>query len=453
MQRFKETGTELESGKYMQTKLNLISEKVKQDELCRLTNLVHLLNEESLKECFTYLKKGKASGVDGQTVEEYGENLESNVRELVVKMKSQSYRPQPARRTYIAKANGQMRPLGIPAVEDKIVQRGIARILESIYENDFLDFSYGFRPHRSCHQALKQLNQISMTKPINHIIDADIKGFFDHVDHEWMMKFLGVRINDPNFLRLVKRFLKNGYMEAGSLHPTEEGTPQGGVVSPILANIYLHYVLDLWVEKVVKPKCRGVVEIVRYADDFIICVQYKDEAILILEALKRRLAKFKLELAGDKTRLIEFGRFAKRNAIAKRLRPATFNFLGFTHFIGKTRKNGFKLGRKTDRKKLKTKLTEMNTWLSTIRNILKLEEIWKLLRAKLRGHFQYYGVSGNFRSIQNFERQVKRLTIKWLNRRSQKKSFNQDSFSKYLERHPLPKPAIHHNFNTGFAVT
>lgn len=435
----------------MQTKLNLISEKVKQDELCRLTNLVHLLNEESLKECFTYLKKGKAAGVDGLSVEEYGESLESNVRALVMKMKAQSYHPQPARRTYIAKASGQMRPLGIPAVEDKIVQRGIARILEAIYENDFLDFSYGFRPHRSCHQALKQLDQIIMTKPINHIIDADIKGFFDHVDHEWMMKFLSVRINDPNFLRLIKRFLKNGYMEAGNLHPTEEGTPQGGVVSPILANIYLHYVLDLWIEKVVKPNCRGVVEIVRYADDFVICVQYKDDAIKILEGLKKRLSKFKLELATDKTRLIEFGRFAKQNATTKGVRVSTFNFLGFTHFIDKTRKGRFKLGRKTDRKKLKAKLTEMNAWLSTIRNLLKLEDIWKLICAKLRGHFQYYGVSGNFRSIRSFNHQTKRLTVKWLNRRSQKKSFNQDSFTKYLERHPLPRPAIHHNFYTSFA--
>lgn len=451
MQRFKETGTELESGKYMQTKLNLISEKVKRDGMCQLTNLVHLLNEESLKECFTWLKKGKAAGVDGLSVEEYGENLELNVQKLVMKMKSQSYRPQPARRTYIAKANGQMRPLGIPAVEDKIVQRGIARILESIYENDFLDFSYGFRRHRSCHQALKQLDQIIMTKPINHIIDADIKGFFDHVDHEWMMKFLGVRLTDPNFLRLIKRFLKNGYMEAGNLHPSEEGTPQGGVVSPILANIYLHYVLDLWVEKVVKPKCRGIVEIVRYADDFIICVQYKDDATKILEALKKRLSKFKLELAEDKTRLIEFGRFAKQNAHAKKARPATFNFLGFTHFIDKTRKNGFKLGRKTERKKFRTKLTEMNTWLSTIRNLVKLDEIWKVLRAKLRGHFQYYGVSGNFTSLRRFERITIGLTVKWLNRRSQKKSFNRESFTKYLERHPLPRPAIHHNFYTSFA--
>jgi group II intron reverse transcriptase/maturase len=437
----------------MQTKLNLISEFAKRDEKSRLDNLAYLLSEENLSECFGMLKRGKAAGIDGTSVEEYGNNLGSNLKNLVTRMKSQSYRPQPVRRTYIAKANGKLRPLGIPAVEDKIVQRGIARVLEAIYEVDFLDFSYGFRPHRSCHHALKRLNQVIMTQPINHIIDADIKGFFDCVDHEWLMRFLGVRISDPNFLRLIKRFLKNGYMEEGKLHPSDEGTPQGGVVSPILANVYLHYALDLWMEKVVKPECRGAVEIVRYADDFVICVQYKDEAIKILAALKERLAKFNLELATDKTRLIEFGRFAKQNAETKDQWVATFNFLGFTHFIDKTRKGGFKLGRTTDRKKLRTKLKEMNEWLKASRNMFAIADIWKTLRAKLRGHFQYYGVSGNYRALCKFEHQTKRMILKWLNRRSQKKSFNWESFTTYLERHPLPTAKIHHDFYTGFAST
>lgn len=435
----------------MQTKLNLITELVKRDEKICVNNVAYLLNEESLSECFKMLKKGRASGVDGVSVEEYELNLESNLKMLVSRMKTQAYKPLPVRRTYIAKANGKMRPLGIPAVEDKIVQRGIARILEAIYEVDFLDFSYGFRPHRSCHQALKQLNQIIMTKPINHIIDADIKGFFDHVDHDWMMKFLGHRISDSNFLRLIKRFLKNGYMEEGSLHAAVEGTPQGGVVSPILANVYLHYALDLWIEKVVKRQCKGVVEMVRYADDFVICVQYKEDAVRVLGLLKERLGKFKLELADDKTRLIEFGRFAKQNSEAKGLSPATFNFLGFTHFIDRTRKGGFKLGRKTDGKKLRLKLKEINLWLKASRNLYPIEEIWKTLRAKLRGHFQYYGVSGNFRSIGIFGCLTRKLTFKWLNRRSQKKSFNWEGFTTYLKRHPLPMPAIHHDFYTGFA--
>jgi group II intron reverse transcriptase/maturase len=437
----------------MQTKLNLISELVKRDGKCLINNVAYLLNEENLGECFKMLKKGRAAGVDGVSVEEYESNLESNLKALVERLKAQAYKPLPARRTYIAKANGKMRPLGIPAVEDKIVQRGITRILEAIFEVEFFDYSYGFRPHKSCHHALKRLDEIIMTKPINHIIDADIKGFFDHVDHDWMMKFLGHKISDSNFLRLIKRFLKNGYMEEGMLCATEEGTPQGGVVSPILANIYLHYVLDQWMERVVKPQCRGVVEMVRYADDFVICVQYKDDATKILQALKERLKKFKLELAEEKTRLIEFGRFAKQNAQAKEARPSTFNFLGFTHFIDRTRKGGFKLGRKTDSKKLRMKLKEMNQWLKAARNAYLIAEIWKTLRAKLRGHFQYYGVSGNFRSIRGFDFLVKKLVIKWLNRRSQKKSFTWVSFIAYIERHPLPKPAIHHNFYTSFAGT
>jgi group II intron reverse transcriptase/maturase len=317
----------------MQTKLDLLSDTARRDGSCRINNVAYLLGEENLKECFGQLKKGKAAGVDGVTLGAYEESLGENLRGLVERMKRQAYKPQPVRRTYIPKANGKMRPLGIPAIEDKIVQKGMTRILEAIYEVDFLDCSYGFRPNRGCHQALNRLDKIIMTQPINHVIDADIKGFFDHVDHGWMMKFLGHRISDPNFLRLASRFLRNGYMEEGKLCHVEAGTPQGGIISPCLANIYLHYVLDLWLDRVVKPRCRGAVEMVRYADDFVLCVQYKDEAEGILGSLKRRLAKFGLELAEDKTRLIEFGRYAKRNAAAKGRKPATFNWATFTRYM------------------------------------------------------------------------------------------------------------------------
>jgi group II intron reverse transcriptase/maturase len=392
------------------------------------------------------LSKGKAAGIDGVTLEEYGANLDSNMENLVQRMKSQAYKPQPVRRTYIPKADGKLRPLGIPSLEDKIVQKGMARILESIYENEFLDSSYGFRPSKNCHQALKKLNDIIYKQPVNHIIDADIKGFFDNVDHDWLMKFLEVRISDPNFLRLIKRFLKNGYMEEGIKHATDTGTPQGGIVSPILANIYLHYVLDLWIDRAVKPNCRGTVEIVRYADDFVICVQYKVEANKILIALKERLKKFNLELAEDKTRLIEFGKFAKTNAKAKNERSMTFNFLGFTHFIDKSRAGAFKIGRRTDKKKFKLKMTGMNTWLKDVRNLIPIKELWKIFRAKLRGHFQYYGVSENYRSIKMFYQESLKLMYKWLNRRSQKKSFNWKTFLVYIGRFELPQPRIHHDF-------
>lgn len=430
----------------MQTELDHISDKAKRDGSCRITNVAYLLNEENLKECFGQLKKGKAAGTDGVTLEEYGQNLGENLRGLVERMKRQAYKPQPVRRSYIPKANGKMRPLGIPAIEDKIVQKGMTRILEAVYEADFQDCSYGFRPNRGCHQALNRLDKIIMTQPINHIIDADIKGFFDHVDHGWLVEFLEHRISDPNFLRLVSRFLRNGYMEEGKVFNVEEGTPQGGVISPVLANIYLHYVLDLWVERVVKAGCRGVVEMVRYADDFVICVQYKDEAESILKELKERLAKFSLELAEDKTRCIAFGRFAKQNAEAKGVKPAAFDFLGFTHFIDRTRTGRYKLGRKTDRKKLTAKLKALNEWLKGVRNLIPMREIWKTLKAKLAGHFRFYGVSGNFRGIRGYWMEARRLAMKWLNRRSQKKSFNLKTFARYMERYPLPKPKIHHNF-------
>jgi len=431
----------------MQTKLNLISEIARRDDRCKIDNVAYLLNEANLKECFYMLKQGKAAGIDGIGIEEYEQTLDENLRDLVARMKRQAYHPQPVRRTYIPKANGKLRPLGIPSTEDKIVQMGIARILEAIYEGDFLDFSYGFRPSRNCHQAIERLNTVIMTMPINHVIDADIKGFFDNVDHNWMVKFLGHRISDPNLLRLIARFLKNGYMEEGKFNASDKGTPQGGIVSPILANIYLHYALDLWVERVVKPRCRGTVEIVRYADDFVICVQFKDEAAWILEALKERLGKFSLELAEDKTRIIEFGRYARTNAKKRNEKPATFNFLGFTHYVDISRKGFFKLGRKTDRKKMTAKLKEMKIWLKSVRTI-PIREWWPVLKAKLLGHFRYYGVSGNSRSIGTYHYLTERLVFKWINRRSQKHSMNWSEFSAFLKRYELPKPRIYHNLFT-----
>ena len=430
----------------MFTKLSQITKIAKTDKECKLNNLIHMLDEMNLKICFEMLKKNKANGVDDVNLEEYRLNLDENIKDLVSRMKTFSYRPQPVKRVYIPKANGKKRPLGIPTVEDKIVQMGISKILEAIYEVDFEDFSYGFRPYKSCHDALKQIDKVIMTNPINHIIDADIKGFFDNVDHKWMTKFLEHRIADKSLIRYIVRFLKSGVMENGCLQKGEKGTPQGGVISPILANIYLHYVLDIWVSRVVRPQCRGIVEIIRYADDFVICVQYKDEAEKILRAMDERFKKFGLELAKEKTSLIEFGRFAKQNAKHKNTKTPTFDFLGFTHFIDKTRKGKFKVGRKTSRKKFALKLTEMNLWLKAIRNQCKINVWWKLLKSKLRGHFQYYGVSGNYRNIYNFYRKVLALVHKWMNRRSQKWKYNWQRFYKYIELYELPQPKIYHNF-------
>jgi len=432
----------------MLTKLNLITEIAGTDKRCKFNNLTHMLNVKNLRECFWELKKGKATGIDGVTLQEYEQELENNLEKLVAKMKQFSYRPQPVRRVYIPKANGKKRPLGIPAVEDKIVQMEITKILQAIFETDFLDCSYGFRPNRNCHQALDVLDKMIMQRPVNHVIDADIKGFFDNVDHDWLMRCIEQRISDKNLLRLLKRFLKAGIMEEGKLITSEKGTPQGGIISPILANIYLHYVLDLWFEKIEKQKYGSFIGMVRYCDDFVICVQRKEVAEQLLAELADRLAKFGLELSAEKTRIEAFGRYARENSRRKGEKPGSFTFLGFTHFCDKGRKGHFIVGRKTDCKKFSIKVKDMNTWLKAVRNTGKPKAWWPVLAAKLRGHFQYYGVSGNFKGISHFYYLTIRLVKKWLNRRSQKKSYNWEQFRIYLLRHPLPKPLIYHNLYT-----
>jgi len=363
-------------------------------------------------------------------------------------MKAKGYKPQPARRVYIPKDEHTKRPLGLPALEDKIVQKGIARILEAIYEADFLDCSYGFRPGRSCHGALDFVDKAVMTKPTGHIIDADIKGFFDNVSHEWMMEFLRVRIKDPSFLLLIKRFLKAGYIDAGLLVRTEKGTPQGGNLSPMLSNIFLHYVLDLWFEKRIRRQTRGACYLVRYADDFLCLVQYVDDAQHIEQALWERFSKFGLELHPDKTHVISFGRYEPENAKRQKRKPHTFDFLGFTHYCDRSRRVRFKVGRKTSAKKFRKRCTELNAWLKAVRNAHKVKEWWPVLQAKLRGHYEYYGVSGNMPSLRRFYRISVRLALKWLNRRSQRKSFSWERFTEYLDHYPLLRPRIVHNLYT-----
>jgi len=429
----------------METKLNLITKRTIEDKRFKFTSLAHLLNETSLKECFYMLKKDKATGVDEVTFEEYEMYLNTNIQKLVKRMKAGKYYPQPVRRAYIPKGEGKFRPLGIPSLEDKIVQMGISRILNAIFEPNFLDCSHGFREGRSCHQALKQLDNTIMTKPVNHIIDADIRGFFDNVEHDWLLEMLKQKIADKNFLKIIVRFLKAGVMEDGKILETEEGAPQGGVISPVLSNVYLHYVLDLWVEKVVKREMQGYVDLIRYCDDFVILVQYKEEAGKMLLLLKERLNKFGLDLAKEKTRAIEFGRYANVNAERIGKKPDTFDFLGFTHYCDRSRKGNFKVGRRTRRKKFNVKLKEMNEWLKSVRNMVELKEWWKTLSAKLRGHYEYYGISGNYESIEKFYKRSCRLAFKWLNRRSQRKSMSWIQYAEYLNQFPLPKPEIKHN--------
>lgn len=429
------------------TKIASITKRSKEKPQEKITSLAYLLNAEYLAECYSELKKGKSPGVDGKTIESYSqEEINKEINEVVVKMKTKKYQPQPVKRVMIEKLNGKFRPLGIPTTIDKVVQQGIKKILEAIYEPHFLEFSYGFRPNKSCHQALKAVYKMVMTKPINWIIDIDIKGFFDNVDHQWLIDFLNHKIADPNFRSLIIKFLKTGVIEKGKYAKIEKGTPQGGVLSPVLANIYLHYVLDLWFEKKLSKEIKGYTEMIRYADDFIIGVQTKTEAEQILKEIKERLKKFKLEISADKTSIIEFGKYAEQNSKNRgKRKPNTFNFLGFTHYCSSSRKGNFLIKAKTDSQRMRNKTKEMNQWLKMIRNKIKINEIWKKLGIKLQGHYNYYGISSNSRSVQIFYRQTMRLAYKWLNRRSQKDSFNQTEFYEYLKLYPLPKPALAFN--------
>ncbi len=437
----------IESDNFMDTKLALITERSVHRPQDKFSTLAYLLKADYLKDCYQELKRHKAAGIDGRTKESYiNEEIEQEIENTVIKMKAKKYKPKPVRRVFIKKSNGQQRPLGIPSVIDKVVQQGIKKILEAIYEPHFLDNSYGFRPNRNCHQALKAVYKMVMTAKVNWIIDVDIKGFFDNVDHRWMIECLNQKINDPNFRSLIIKFLKAGAIEEGRYLKIAKGTPQGGILSPLLANIYLHYVLDLWFEHREKKNIKGYAEMIRYADDFVIGVQTKQEAYQILKDLKERLKKFGLELSSEKTRIIEFGRFAQENMYERgKRKPDTFDFLGFTHYCAKSRQGKFLMKVKTSSKRQRQALNEMNLWLKKIRNMLKAKQIWPILKSKLRGHYNYYGISSNFRSIHAFYYQTSKLVFKWMNRRSQKKSFGWTNFNKYLELYPLPKPVLAHN--------
>ncbi|WP_223492167.1 group II intron reverse transcriptase/maturase [Sutcliffiella horikoshii] len=404
------------------------------------------MNENNLKQCHHELPSKKAPGINATTKEEYELDLDRNISNLVKRMKSMSYRPTPVRRTYIGKpGTTKKRPLGIPEHEDKIVQRAISKILNAIYEQDFLDSSFGFRPKRNCHDAIKILNHYIDKKHVNFIVDADIKGFFDNVNHRWMMEFLKERITDPNLLRIIARFLKGGYMEEGRLFPTEIGTPQGGIISPILANVYLHYVLDLWFEKVVRKKCKGQAYIVRYADDFVCCFQVKEDAEHFYHSLVKRLRKFNLEVAEDKTKIIPFGKYAERNLKTTLFKkPPTFDFLGFTHYGSRGKTGEYLTKVKSSSKKMRAKLKECKEWLKANRN-KDIHEVKKRLDRSLVGYYNYYCLTYNVRYVDNFLDKIKKLFFKWMNRRSQKKSFNWDKYNLFLKRFPFRKPKLKHS--------
>ena len=411
----------------------------------KVQNLASYINVGSLKAIHKAMDKNKASGIDRVTKEEYGQNLEENLENLVKRMKRGSYSPNPTRRVYIPKeAKGKMRPLGISCYEDKLVENAIAQILEQIYEPKFYDESYGFRPNRNCHKAVKKVVETVRYQKTNYVVEADIRGFFDNVDHEWLMKMLAHDIADRKFLGIIEKFLKAGIMEDGRYLDSEKGTPQGNGASPILANIYLHYVLDNWFDVIVKRQCRGESYLIRYADDFVCCFQKKYEAEVFRQRLEERFAKYGLELAEEKTRIMEFGRFAEQDRKRKGERkPETFDFLGFTFYCGTdAKKRFFRCKVKTSRKKLRSKTKAMKEWIKSHRD-MPLEWLFQMVNAKLRGHYQYYGVTDNMEEMCLYLHNTKMLLFKWLNRRSQRRSYTWEAFTKGLLRtFPLIRPQI-----------
>jgi RNA-directed DNA polymerase len=420
-----------------------VNEAARRDKSTRFTALLHHVDVGALERAFRRLKRNAAPGVDGETAASYEVDLAQNLHRLHAQVHSGHYRAQPVRRVYIPKADGGQRPLGVTALEDKIVQSAVAEVLSAIYEVDFLGFSYGFRPGRSPHQALAALHTACMTQYVNWVLDADVRNFFGSVDHEWMLRMVAHRIADRRILRLIRGWLRAGVMEGQQWSETEQGTPQGSGISPILANIFMHYALDLWVHQWRKRNAQGRVIIVRYCDDFVMGFQYEAEAQRMLANLKERLAKFKLALHEQKTRLIEFGKLVSE---LRRKRGAdrceTFTFLGFTHYCAWSRDGRFVVKRRTDHQRLTRKLKELRVEARRrMHTPMALQYRW--LCSVLRGHFAYFGLPSNLGRINAFYQETRRLWYRALNRRSQRR-LSWERYAWLLERFPLPTPSITH---------
>lgn len=434
----------LRNGESVDTKLDRLARKARTEPAFRFTSLFHLLNVELLRGCFERLRGDAAAGIDQVTKEEYGLNLDSNLANLAGRLRKMAYIPLPVRRKWIPKpGSDKLRPLGIPCLEDKIVQAALVRILNPIYEQAFVDGSYGFRPGRGCHDALRALRRTVDAGNIHYLVEADIKGFFDHVDHEWLVKFLQHRIGDSRVLRMIVRFLKAGVVDDGTLHHNEEGTPQGGVISPLLANVYLHYALDLWFGKVFRPTCIGEARLIRYADDFVVCFQTGQDARRFREELTGRLAKFNLEVEPSKTKVLEVGPMASARAKRRGERkPATFDFLGFTHFMSTTRDGKrFRMKRVTAGKRFRRSLMGFKEWLRQA-TTLPTRELWEGACRRIRGHFAYYGVTDNCKALVRFFEAAKWLLWKRLNRRGKRRSVTWPKFTLMERAFPLPKPRL-----------
>ena len=434
--------------------LGRVREAARRDAKQRFTNLLHHVKLDLLRQSYCALKRDAAAGVDEVTWKEYGEGLEERLAYLQDRIQGGRYRAKPSKREWIPKPDGRQRPIGIASLEDKIVQKALVLVLQQIYEEDFLNFSYGFRPQRSQHNALDALYVAITQHKVSWVLDADIRGFFDTIDHTWLMKFVEHRVADPRILRLIRKFLRAGVSEDGQWSKTEVGTPQGAVISPLLANIYLHYVLDLWVHWWRRHHARGEVYIVRFADDFVLGFQYQSDARLFRIELVQRLVKFGLELHQEKTRLIEFGRFAAANRKERgEGKPETFDFLGFTHYCAQRRSDGgFTVRRKTIAKKMRAKLKEVQQKLRRKKH-LPISEQGQWLRSVIRGHINYYAVPGNFDALETFRREAVKAWLKALRRRSQKgRTLTWSRFEWWVEKW-IPKVRIVHPYpNQRFCV-
>jgi RNA-directed DNA polymerase len=424
------------------TKLNKIALLSKSDPRRSFESLMHHFNYESLKERFYELDGKKAVGIDGVDKESYAKNLDQNILNLISRMKTMSYRPGPVREVLIPKEGkpGATRPLGISNLEDKIVQKMMQQILESIYEPIFLECSFGFRPGKGCHDAIRALQHHLYKNEVQTIIDIDLKNFFGTIDHKMLEGILNEKIKDTKFMRYINRMFKAGVLSEGDLKMSDEGVPQGSICSPVLSNVFAHYAIDCWIEEMVKPNCKGRVELIRYADDAVICCQSDKDAQRIRATLVKRLEKYKLKLNEEKTKLVPFD---KRLA-AQGVKQGTFDFLGFTFYWGKAKSGCIVPKLKTKAKTMKAKLKKVTEWIRKERCRKPLKEIWKTFTAKLRGHVNYYGVSHNAKKVSKFIDEAKSIVFKWLNRRSQRKSFTWEGYEKYIKTHPLPRMKIVH---------
>ena len=426
---------------YLTTKLARIAELSECEPDKVFSQLMHHFDRDTLQMCFNKLDRKAARGSDGIAKDQYEQNLDEHLDNLITRMRQMSYRPAPVREVLIPKEGktGATRPLGISNLEDKIVQRMFQQVLNAIYEPHFLDCSFGFRPGRSCHDAIKALRDHLYWSPVKIVIDVDLSNFFGTIDHQILMDILGQKIQDKRFLRYIQRMFRAGVLSDGELRVSEEGVPQGSICSPILANIMAHHVIDQWFEETVKPRCRGEVRMFRYADDLCICCQYDGDAKRIEKALEKRLTRFKLQLNKEKTHSVKFDRKSPCRS------NGTFDFLGFTFYVGRSLKGRPLPKLKSSGKRLRGKLKRVSEWAKMIRYRLPLKEIWRRFCAKLRGHVQYYGVSFNIKSVETFLWRATRIMFKWLNRRSQKKSFTWESFCAFMKLYPRPSARIVHS--------